>query len=130
MPTTDNESAMYLAKARESLAAAESDYREARYNSCANLCYYACFQAAVTALIHEQIRPTGRWTHKYVLSQFSGQLINRRKRYSGELRQTLPNNLAVRRLADYSTTTVSRSTANRALASTRIFVQEIVQRTE
>ena len=33
----------YLEKAVESLAGAESEYVNGRYNNCANRCYYACF---------------------------------------------------------------------------------------
>ena len=36
--------AIFLAKAEESLAGAESEYANGRYNNCANRCYYACFQ--------------------------------------------------------------------------------------
>ena len=33
----------YLEKAAESLAGAESEYVNGRYNNCSNRCYYACF---------------------------------------------------------------------------------------
>jgi hypothetical protein len=46
---------IYLAKAAESLLSAESEYVNGRYNSCANRCYYACFQAAIAALLQEGI---------------------------------------------------------------------------
>jgi uncharacterized protein (UPF0332 family) len=42
---------IYLAKASESLLTAESELVNGRYNSCANRCYYACFQAAIAALL-------------------------------------------------------------------------------
>jgi uncharacterized protein (UPF0332 family) len=44
---------IYLAKASESLLTAESEFVNGRYNSCANRCYYACFQAAIAALLIE-----------------------------------------------------------------------------
>ena len=50
---------IYLAKATESLQTAESEFANGRYNSCANRCYYACFQAAIAALLREGIRPRG-----------------------------------------------------------------------
>ena len=53
----------FRAKAEESLATAETEYINGRYNSCANRCYYACFQAAVSALIHVGILPVGLDTH-------------------------------------------------------------------
>lgn len=64
---------VYLAKASESLTTPESELVQGRYNSCANRCYYACFQAAVVALLRDGIRAKGgRWSHTYVQSQFAG----------------------------------------------------------
>ena len=50
---------VFLLKAEESLSGAESEFANERYNSCANRCYYACFQAAIAALLTEGIRPAG-----------------------------------------------------------------------
>ncbi len=64
-----DEADTYFAKAQESLAGAESEFANARYNNCANRCYYACFQGAVSALIRAGIRPRGnppQWGHSYV----------------------------------------------------------------
>jgi uncharacterized protein (UPF0332 family) len=55
---------IYLAKATESLLSAESEFVNGRYNSCANRCYYACFQAAIAALLSEGIHPAGQWSHQ------------------------------------------------------------------
>jgi uncharacterized protein (UPF0332 family) len=63
---------IYLAKATESLLTAESEFVNGRYNSCANRCYYACFQAAIAALLCEGIRPRGQWSHEFVQAQFVG----------------------------------------------------------
>jgi len=60
-----------MAKARESLASAESDFVAARYNSCANRVYYACFQAMWVALGDP---PAGAWRHIGITRRFcSGQ---------------------------------------------------------
>ena len=67
---------IYLAKAEESLRTAESEFANGRYNSCANRCYYACFQAAIAALLAEGIRARGQWSHEFVQGQFVGVLIN------------------------------------------------------
>ena len=66
MSNVDVEGLAYLEKAIESLAGAESEHANKRYNNCANRCYYAMFQAAIAALIAAGIRPTGdrdRWEH-------------------------------------------------------------------
>jgi uncharacterized protein (UPF0332 family) len=118
----ENDQAGYLGKARESLASAESDFNGGRYNSCANRCYYACFQAAVAALIHDDIRPRNDW------GQFVGQLINRRKRYATALRPTLVDTFELRHIADYQMESITRIEARRALAQTRNFVEAIEAR--
>src|SRR5712691_1768890 len=89
---TVEEARAYLSKAVESLISAQADSVAARYNSCANRAYYACFQAAVAALLAAGIRPAsprGEWSHEFVQSQFNGLLITRRKLYPITLRRVL-----------------------------------------
>lgn len=50
---------IFLDKAAESLAGAESEFTHRRYNNCANRCYYGSFQAAISALLHDGIMLTG-----------------------------------------------------------------------
>ena len=60
---------IYLAKATESLLTAESEFANGRYNNAANRAYYACFQAALAALMRAGIRtpsPSGQWSHEFV----------------------------------------------------------------
>jgi hypothetical protein len=60
---------LFLEKARESLAGADSEFAQGRYDNCANRCYYACFQAAIWALDRAGIRPqgaSGEWSHAMV----------------------------------------------------------------
>ena len=124
----DDDATLYLTKAHESLASAESDFAAGRYNSCANRCYYACFQAAVAALIHARLQPTAnRWEHKYVLGTFSGQLIHRRKIYATKHRSTLFDNLQLRRVADYNARSLSQSQARAMLKSTQDLVRAVNQ---
>src|SRR6266436_6833640 len=92
---------IYLAKATESLLTAESESVNGRYNSCANRCYYACFQAAIAALLREGIRPRGQWSHGFVQAQLVGVVINQRKRYDPQLRRVLADNQTLRDQADY-----------------------------
>ncbi|HET8629112.1 MAG TPA: HEPN domain-containing protein [Thermomicrobiales bacterium] len=124
-----DESDLYLSKAVESLAGAESEFANGRYNNAANRAYYACFQAAITALNRAGIHPSGargEWGHDFVQSQFAGQLINRRKAYPAELRDTLLQSMRVRAQADYKITGVSEAQASRALARARTFVAPVV----
>jgi uncharacterized protein (UPF0332 family) len=120
--------AIYLTKAMESLLTAESEFINGRYNSCANRCYYACFQAAIAALLNESIRPAGQWNHQFVHAKFVGVLINQRKRYDAQLRRVLSDNQSLRDRADYRPEFVTATQASRALRRTRLFVTAIRQR--
>lgn len=122
---------LYTEKAQEFLAGAESEFANGRYNNCANRCYYACFQAAITALLREGIQLTeGRtqWSHEFVQGRFIGQLINQRKMYPTILHDTLPRNMTLRHTADYSVEQVTETQASRAVRRTRAFVEAIVSR--
>jgi len=119
---------IYWLKAEESLAGADSEFANGRLNNCANRSYYACFQAAVHALIQEGIRPGGRrpqWGHDFVQAQFVGELINRRKRYPPQLRETLVRNLELRQAGDYRANQVSQTQAFRALRRAGDFLKSI-----
>jgi hypothetical protein len=66
----------YLAKAHENLAGAESELQHGRTNSCARSAYYACFHAAITALLHVGLtapEPARGWSHDWVHASFVGQ---------------------------------------------------------
>ena len=119
---------IYLAKADESLRTAESEFANGRYNSCANRCYYGCFQAAIAALLAEGIRARGQWSHEFVQGQFVGVLINQRHLYETQLRRVLSDNQNLRDKADYRPELVNATQASRALRRTRTFVAAIRQR--
>ena len=117
---------IYLAKASESLLSAESECSNGRYNSCANRCYYAAFQAAIAALLRGGIRTSSdRWPHAFVQSTFAGQLINRRHRYPAEFRSTLGDLQHLRNRADYTIDVITQTEANRGLRRCREFVTAI-----
>ena len=119
---------VYLTKAVESLTSAQADYTATRYNSCANRAYYACFQAAVAALLAAGIRPAsprGEWSREFVQSQFNGLLITRRKLYAITLRRVLRDTIEVREKADYTPSLVSARVATRILQQAQDFVRAI-----
>ncbi|MBI2876405.1 MAG: HEPN domain-containing protein [Candidatus Tectomicrobia bacterium] len=123
----------FLAKAEESLAGAESEFANGRYNNCANRCYYACFQAAVQALLRAGIQPNrtrAEWRHAFVQAQFVGHLINRRKQYPAALRDVLARTLILRQTADYEPEGVMQAQALRALRRAREFLEAIRTRGE
>ncbi len=120
------EAERYLAKASESLASARADARARRYNSAANRAYYAAFQAAVSALIQARIRPANEdWSHRFVMSQFSGRLIRRRKLLPATFRSTLQELFDRRVMADYSSENVSARHARAAEVRAARLVEKV-----
>lgn len=116
----------FLDKAKESLAGAESEFVNERYNNTANRAYYACFQAAIVALERAGIHAArDEWSHEFVPSQFDGVLINRRHLYPAELRGVLSQTAGLRLSADYDEEPVTQTEASRTLRRSRIFVRTI-----
>jgi uncharacterized protein (UPF0332 family) len=127
--TFGTESEAFLAKAAESMASARSEFVNGRYNSCANRCYFACFQAAVAALVESGLAREGnQLSHAFVQAQFAGQLVNRRKEYAPQLRDTLSRLVTVRHTADYRAVPVNRTRAGRALYRAQEFVGAVISR--
>lgn len=116
---------LFIEKAREDIRGAESEFEEKRLNNATNRAYYACFHAAISALLDASILPVGDWEHRFVQSQFVGVLIHRRKVYSSELSGTLQRNFDLRKRADYSPQSVSEKEAKRAIERARLFVELI-----
>ena len=120
------EAARYLAKARESLASAEADLVAGRHNSAANRAYYAAFQAAVAALVRAGVRPADdKWQHRFVMNQFSGRLIRRRKLISSALTSTLNELFDYRTTADYRSDDVSIRNSRDAVRQAQRMVSEV-----
>jgi uncharacterized protein (UPF0332 family) len=115
----------YLAKARENLAGAESELQHGRTNSCARSAYYACFHAAIAALLHAELtapESARGWGHDWVHASFVGQLIQRRKLYPANLRRILSDLLTLCHKGDYRATRVSQPEAQQAVRSAQILV--------
>jgi uncharacterized protein (UPF0332 family) len=118
----------YLAKAQENLASCESELVQRRYNSCVRSAYYACFHAAIVALMQASVMPMASetlWSHDRVQAQFVGRLIQRRKSYPARLRRTLLELLAMRHRADYRSVGITQREARQAVQRAQDFVQTI-----
>jgi uncharacterized protein (UPF0332 family) len=122
---------LYLAKAEEALEGAQSEFINRRYNNVANRAYYACFSAAVQALedagLQSQSGPAA-WKHDALQAAFVGELINRRKLYSSDLRSVLLRNQELRETADYQRHAVTQTQAARAVDRAEAFVRAVQQR--
>jgi uncharacterized protein (UPF0332 family) len=117
----------FLAKAAESLAGAESEFGLQRYQNASNRIYYACYQAAVAALLAAGVRRLGdHWNHDTVQALFNRELINRRKRYPAGLSGTFETLITLRNIADYELRSVSQIQASRSIRKARRFVEAVL----
>jgi len=120
---------LWVHKAEQSLLGAQSELEAQRYDNVANRCYYACFQAAIAALLAEGIKPLSgsQWGHDYVQAQFAGQLIGRRKLYVANMGGVLLHMLALRRVGDYTPDSVTPKAAERGVRQAHTFVTVLRQ---
>ena len=121
---------VYLEKAQKSVAGAQSEFANARYNNAANRARYACYQAAILALVEAGIRPpkgAKHWSHEFVQARFNGDLINRRKRYPAEVKGALEQIFRLRVKADYDIDHVPEVQAARAVRRAEAFVAAVAQ---
>ncbi len=120
---------IYFEKAKESFIGARSELINGRYNNCANRSYYACFQAAIYALLtHGAVALQNKWKHEFVKGQFVLLLINRSKKYPGSLRKSLEYCYERRQIADYDRSPITAIQAQRSLKVARDFVENILGR--
>ena len=124
--SVDRDAEAYMNKATESLTGAQSEFDSERFNNSANRSYYAAFQAAICALLRDGIRRgDDKWPHTFVQSEFSGRLVNRRRRYPSQFGGTLAELQRLRHRADYRGATIGRSDARNALRLSGEFVAAI-----
>ena len=97
---------MDIAKAEESLKAAELCHNAGLYNSAVSRAYYAMFQGAHVALDRAGFK-RAEWSHTAMRAAFANELTRRRKVYSPFLARYLALGLEIRLIADYGETDVS-----------------------
>ena len=115
---------MEIAKANESLKAAEQCYTEKLYNSSVSRAYYSMYQSAQVALETAGII-RAEWTHGGLQATFANELTRRRKLYSPFLARDLNIVQDLRHTADYRESDVSKRQASRALTKARDFVGQV-----
>jgi uncharacterized protein (UPF0332 family) len=123
-------SGVYLWKAFASLSGAELELANDYFNNAVNRAYYACYQAAVAALVAEGISPEleNFWPHDVVHAQFAELLVDARGCYPRPLRTTLKVIFDERLKADYEPDVIGRATAIEAVSRARQFVQAVADR--
>jgi uncharacterized protein (UPF0332 family) len=109
-----------------SLAGAESEYANGRYDNCANRAYYACYQALMGEFERTGIAPPGkRWSHELADRIFLSELVQRQVRYPRSLVESLRWLRRKRIQADYETTGVTQFEMAQALNRARAFVNAL-----
>ena len=119
---------MDLARARESLKAAEMCLESEYQNSAVSRAYYAMFQAAQLAIERAGIARS-RWSHPALQSALASKLIHHRKIYPSVCGEYLSTALRARHSADYGdsgvTSKIARRTVRRATAFVRAVEEEV-----
>jgi len=120
---------MDIARAQESLRAADLCLQAGCVNSAVSRAYYAMFQAAQVALEREGITRL-TWSHPSLQAIFTTELIHRRKRYAATFRDYLSAALVVRQAADYGRAGVSQKIAQRMVRRAALFVTAVSEALE
>lgn len=115
---------MEIAKAEESLKAAEICHAQGLYNSSASRAYYAMFQAAQAALEAAGFARL-EWSHAGLHATFANELTRRRKLYPSTFASDLAIVIDLRHTADYRDHDLGKRQAIRALNKARGFVNVI-----
>lgn len=117
----------FFTKAQENLKAAEVLFENGLYNATANRAYYAALHAAIAALADIGIKVDigERISHQTTHSNFSTELIQRRKNYPNHLKAYLMELQAVRNEADYTIKTVSKNVASKQVKRAKEFVGKV-----
>ena len=124
------EARSYLAKAHASLRGADLEMQAQLFDGAVNRAYYACYQAAVAALVAEGIPPVVErfWPHDVVQAQFPSILVDSLQRYPPWTRGTLKAIFDERLKADYEPDDVSPETAAEAVRRAGEFLAVVADR--
>jgi len=120
----------YLSKAQRSLGAAQLELASGYYDGAVNRAYYACYQAAVAALVTEGVPPVVEryWPHDVVQVKFPALLVDGTGRYPRTVRGTLKVLFDERLKADYEPDGVNATTASEAVRRAGVFVDLVRER--
>jgi len=116
-----------IAKAEESLQAADLCYSQGLYNSSASRAYYAMYQAAQVALEAAGFTRF-EWSHASLHATFANELTRRRKQYSPVFARHLTIVQELRHTADYRDRGLSQKQTARSLVKAREFVNAVKRR--
>jgi uncharacterized protein (UPF0332 family) len=116
-----------IAKAEESLKAADLCYAQGLYNSSTSRAYYAMLQAAQVALEAAGFARL-EWSHAGLCATFANELTRRRKLYPSTIASDLAIVIDLRHTADYRAHDVGKRQSLRALNKAKRFVNAVKER--
>ncbi len=115
---------MEIARAQESIRAAELCLQTGLVSSAVSRAYYAMFQAVQVALEQEGLR-RATWSHPILQATFTTERIYRRKRYAAMFSDYLSAALVVRQAEDYGRAGVSHRIAQHHVRRAALFVTAV-----
>jgi uncharacterized protein (UPF0332 family) len=117
----------FFTKAQENIKAAELLFENGLHNASANRAYYAAFHAAIAALADVGITVDvgDRISHQTTHSNFSTELIQRRKMYPSHLKSYLIDLQSARNDADYKIIGISKNAASKQLKKAKEFFENV-----
>jgi uncharacterized protein (UPF0332 family) len=118
------EESIFLTKAKKNIHSAQLLLDNRMFDDAANRAYYAVFHAALAALAAIGAQ-TERMSHEAAQSNFSSELIQKRKVYPGRFKSYLPELHAVRIDADYRLIVVSKKVATQQIKKAKEFVERV-----
>lgn len=117
---------IWMDKATENLTAAQLCCDHGLFNACANRLYYAMFHGGIAALIKNGVPlPPKNIGHGWVQSNFSGQLIHRRKVFAAKYRPYPSDSYWIRVTADYEASPISKKLVSTELKKAKEFINAI-----
>jgi uncharacterized protein (UPF0332 family) len=121
----NDETEPYRSKALESLAGAQSELANRRYNNAANRSYYAAYNAVIVLLLRNDYQSQD-WSHRDIQTLYAREIVARRKLLPSEFRNHISDLLSARLRGDYGKRVVSRGQAAAAFADTETLLRRIL----
>lgn len=117
----------FLVKSEENTRAAKALFELGMYNAAANRAYYAAFHAAIALLAQYGITNPNN-SHEWVQAQLASELIHRRKVLPATFARGLQDIQRLRNIADYDSTSISKTAIERHIRKSSEFCTIIYER--
>lgn len=124
------EAKVYLAKAENSLKAAQLCLENGLYDDAANRAYYCVLRAAIALLLKIRLKPNIKRVHAWVQATFPRECVHRRKIISNRFVSYISDLQNDRNTADYRPLLLSKKTVKRAVIKADEFWDQVLKEFE